>query len=314
MKTIFALTSVALGAAAFASTADDKPCSSTCGSSPRAALASNVSGKDIITTAVENGNFKTLAAALTAAELIKPLQGEGPFTVFAPTDDAFAKIPEKTLASLLEKENRDTLTSILTYHVVSGDVRAKQVVKLSNATTLNGQRVDIRVEEGTVFVDGAKVVMTDIECSNGVIHVIDTVVMPQTESIVGVAAGAKTFNTLIAAAKAAGLAETLDTKGPFTVFAPTDEAFRKLPAGTVENLLKPENKAQLAAILKHHVVSGRVYADQAAKLDKAPTLNGTELPVAITKESARIGNANIVSTDIEAANGVIHVIDTVLLP
>ncbi|MEM1448708.1 MAG: fasciclin domain-containing protein [Planctomycetota bacterium] len=85
-------------------------------------------------------------------------------------------------------------------------------------------------------------------------------------------------------------------------------------AGTVETLLKPENKDQLAAILKHHVVSGRVYADMAAKLDKAPTLNGTELPIAITKESARIGNANIVSTDIEANNGVIHVIDTVLLP
>ena len=133
-------------------------------------------------------------------------------------------------------------------------------------------------------------------------------------SITEIAVNDERFSTLVAAVTAAGLADTLAGPGPFTVYAPVNDAFAALPAGTVETLLKPENKDPLAAILKHHVVSGRVYADMAAKLDKAPTLNGTELPIAITKESARIGNANIVSTDIEANNGVIHVIDTVLLP
>ena len=108
--------------------------------------------------------------------------------------------------------------------------------------------------------------------------------------------------------------DALTKGGPFTVFAPTDEAFAKLPEGTVATLLKPENKARLAAILKHHIVSGRVYADQAAKLDKAPTIGGTELAVAINKDGAKIGNANIVATDIEASNGVIHVVDAVILP
>ena len=121
-------------------------------------------------------------------------------------------------------------------------------------------------------------IATDIECSNGVIHVIDSVILQgPSRPRSWAAAGAKTFGTLIAAAKAAGLAGVLDTKGPFTVFALTDEAFAALPAGTVENLLKAENKDQLVAILKHHVVEGRVYADQAAKLESAKT-GGTTLP------------------------------------
>jgi uncharacterized surface protein with fasciclin (FAS1) repeats len=316
MKVTFALTGFALAAAAFASNGnDDTPCPSSCSAKPKASLAANAVD-DIVTTAVKAGSFETLATALKTAELIEALQGEGPFTVFAPTDAAFAKLPEGTVASLLEEKNRDLLTGILTYHVVAGDVRAKQIVKekLTSATTLNGQRLDIALVEGAVTIDGATVVTSDIVCSNGVIHVIDAVVLPESKNLAEVATGAKSFGTLLAAAKAAGLVDALTKGGPFTVFAPTDEAFAKLPEGTVATLLKPENKARLAAILKHHIVSGRVYADQAAKLDKAPTIGGTELEVAITKDSARIGGANIVATDIEASNGVIHVIDAVLLP
>ena len=316
MKLTFAITGFALAAAAFASTgSDDAPCSSTCSSKAKAALTAN-SVDDIVTTAVKAGSFKTLATALQTAELIEALQGEGPFTVFAPTDAAFAQLPKGTVESLLEEKNRDTLTGILTYHVVAGDVRSKQIVKekLTSATTLNGQRLDIALDEGAVTIDGATVVTADIVCSNGVIHVIDAVMLPESKNLAEVATGAKSFGTLLAAAKAAGLVDALTKGGPFTVFAPTDDAFAKLPAGTVESLLKPENKGKLASILKHHIVSGRVYADQAAKLDKAPTIGGTELAVAISKDSAKIGGANIVATDIEASNGVIHVIDAVLLP
>ena len=133
--------------------------------------------KDIVDTAVAAGSFTTLAAALDAAGLIETLKGEGPFTVFAPTDEAFAKLPEGTVESLLE--DIPTLTQILTYHVVSGKVDASQVVNLDNAKTVNGESLTIAVDGGTVMVDGAKVVTTDIMASNGIIHVIDSVVLPE---------------------------------------------------------------------------------------------------------------------------------------
>lgn len=320
MKSILAITSIALGAAAFATTPavqtiDGDQCGSTCGAKPaRAALVSNVADKTIVETAVENGSFSTLASLLGSAELVDALSGEGPFTVFAPTDDAFAKLPKETVEMVTKPENKALLQEILKYHVVAGSVDAAAAMKLTSATTLNGQRAGISIEEGAVMIGGAKVTVTDITCSNGVIHVIDTVMMPETRNVVEVAAEAKTFSTLIAAAKAAGLVEALTAGGPITVFAPTDEAFAALPEGTVAELLKPENKDRLAAVLKYHVVAGRVFADQAAKLTTAPTLNGKELAIAITERSAKVGEANITATDIQAANGVIHVIDAVMIP
>ena len=137
------------------------------------------SKKDIVDTAVAAGDFKTLAAALQAAGLVETLKGAGPFTVFAPTDEAFAKLPAGTVEDLLKPENKEKLVSILTYHVVAGDVMAKDVVKLSEAKTVNGKEVKIKVQGGKVMLDGATVTKTDIQCSNGVIHVIDSVLLPQ---------------------------------------------------------------------------------------------------------------------------------------
>jgi len=134
--------------------------------------------KDIVDTAVAAGSFKTLAAALTAGDLIQTLKGKGPFTVFAPTDEAFAKLPAATLADLLKPENKAKLVAILTYHVVPGKVMASQVTGLKSAKTVNGQSVTIAVKDGRVMIDNAHVVKTDIATSNGVIHVIDTVLLP----------------------------------------------------------------------------------------------------------------------------------------
>lgn len=188
-----------------------------------AVLATNsmvkAADKDIVDTAVEAGSFKTLAAALRAADLVDTLKGSGPFTVFAPTDEAFAKLPAGTVESLLKPENKDQLTAVLAYHVVSGQIAAKQVVELKGAKTLNGQRVDIAVADGTVSVDKANVMKADILCSNGIIHVIDNVILPASDNIVVTADKAGAFKTLLAAAKAAELAEALSGKGPFTVFA-----------------------------------------------------------------------------------------------
>ena len=140
--------------------------------------AKEAKSKDIVETAVAAGQFNTLAAALEAADLVDTLKGDGPFTVFAPTDAAFAKLPEGTVESLLKPENRDQLIAILTYHVVPGKVKAADVVKLSEATTVNGQDVAITVADSGVQVDNANVIKTDIGASNGVIHVIDTVIIP----------------------------------------------------------------------------------------------------------------------------------------
>ena len=136
-------------------------------------------GKDIVDTAVAAGNFKTLATALTAADLVETLKGKGPFTVFAPTDEAFAKLPKGTVEDLLKPENKKKLAGILTYHVVAGKVMAADVVKLTEATTVQGSKVSIKVTDGKVKVDAANVVKTDIGCSNGVIHVIDAVILPK---------------------------------------------------------------------------------------------------------------------------------------
>ena len=134
--------------------------------------------KDIVDTAVAAGSFKTLATALQAAGLVDTLKGKGPFTVFAPTDEAFSKLPAGTIESLLKPENKEKLKAILLYHVVSGDVTAAQVVKLSSAKTINGQNLKLAVKDGTVMVNDATVVKTDVLASNGVIHVIDTVLLP----------------------------------------------------------------------------------------------------------------------------------------
>jgi len=143
------------------------------------ASAGSMGKKDIVDTAVAAGDFKTLAAALKAAGLVDTLKGPGPFTVFAPTDEAFAKLPAGTVDDLLKPENHEQLVKILTYHVVPGDVMAKDVVKLHEAKTVNGKDVKIMVEGGKVMVDNANVIKTDIKCSNGVIHVIDSVILPQ---------------------------------------------------------------------------------------------------------------------------------------
>lgn len=267
--------------------------------------------KDIVATAVEAGSFKTLVAAVKAAGLVETLQGEGPFTVFAPTDDAFAALPAGTVEGLLK--DKAALAKILTYHVVPGKVAAKDVVKLNWAETALGQSVRIRADGGNVMIDGAKVVKADIETSNGLIHVIDQVILPR-KDIVDTAVEAGSFKTLVTAVKAAGLVKTLKSKGPFTVFAPADAAFAKLPEGTIPSLLK--NKTQLAAVLTYHVIPGRVLSsDLAIGTINVKTVEGSMLKVEKKRDgSVHIDGARVTTADVITGNGIIHVIDTVVLP
>lgn len=272
----------------------------------------------IVDVASEAGSFSTLLAAAQAAGLVETLQSDGPFTVFAPTDDAFAALPEGTVEALLA--DPVALTEILLYHVVSGKVLASDVVGLSSATTVQGSDVAITVAGNAVKLNESNVTATDIEASNGVIHVIDAVLLPPSDdmaddemgTIVDVASAAGTFETLLAAAQAAGLAETLQSEGPFTVFAPTDDAFAALPEGTVESLLADPDA--LADILLYHVVSGKVFAADVVGLTSATTVQGADVAITVEGDSVKVNDANVVATDIEASNGVIHVIDAVILP
>lgn len=295
----------------------------SCGCSATKACDSAESAKlvDIVHTAQHSGKFSTLITALKAADLVEALEGPGPFTVFAPTDKAFAALPAGTVESLLKPENKEKLQAILKYHVVAGKVLSGQLVKSSNAKTLHGNNVKL-----ALMVNNANVTKADIKASNGVIHVVDRVILPGTakpikghknteaptsadKNIVQTAVSAGQFKTLVTAIQAAGLEEALNGKGPFTVFAPTDAAFAKLPAGTVESLVRPENRAKLQAILKYHVIPGQVRSNDILAVHTVKTLNGQSI-----YPSIRVDNAAIQAKNIYCRNGIIHVIDSVILP
>ena len=266
--------------------------------------------QDIVEVAVANGSFTTLAAALEAAGLVETLQGEGPFTVFAPTDEAFAKLPAGTVEALLA--DIPALTDILLYHVVPGEYVAADVVEMTSAETALGPYVKIAVDGDKVMVNDAQVVITDVQASNGVIHVIDTVLLPPDKDIVETAVADGRFTTLAAALEAAGLVETLQGEGPFTVFAPTDDAFAKLPAGTVEGLLA--DIPALTDILLYHVAAENLSADKVLEMKSIPTVQGKNIEISQDMDKVMANEAQIIITDIFTSNGTIHVIDAVLLP
>jgi len=283
----------------------------------RGSKASNCVQKteaDIVDVAIASGKFKTLVAAVKAAGLVDVLKAKGPLTVFAPSDEAFDKLPKGTVESLLKPENKHKLISILTYHVVPARLPAAEVVKSTGVLTAQGQRLKFKCSGDAAMVDNATIVTTDIEAKNGVVHVIDAVLLPSESNAVEVTSSAGKFKTLLAAAKAAGLAETLSSGGPFTIFAPTDEACSRLPEGTVENLLKPENIEQLAAILKLHVVAGRLDSTAVVNARKAKSLGGEKLKFRSTDNGVTVNDAKVLATDINASNAIIHVIDSVILP
>ncbi|GIK72756.1 MAG: hypothetical protein BroJett021_17440 [Chloroflexota bacterium] len=277
----------------------------------------------IVDIAVGAGNFTTLVAAVSAAGLVETLQGEGPFTVFAPTDEAFAALPEGAIEALLA-DPEGALTQILLYHVVAGKVMSTDLSDGMMVDTVQGSPITISIADGVVKVNDAQVIVADIEASNGVIHVIDAVILPPSDeeeaagaespgSIAEVAAAAGGFSTLLTAVSEAGLVEALSGEGPFTVFAPTDEAFAALPEGTIESLLADPQGA-LTDILLYHVVSGKVMSSDLSDGMTAATLQGAPITITIADGVVKVNDATVIAPDIEASNGVIHVIDAVILP
>ncbi len=307
------------------------------------------------TAASNNPQLTTLVAAVKAAGLVDTLNGPGPFTIFAPANSAFAKLPAGTVETLVKPENIPTLSSILTYHVIGGKkLSSGDLTKMSSLTTVNGESLTIAVKNKKITVNGTtNVVLADVQVANGTVFIIDSVLMPAKPApakpvasatpvaseadaaSVGVPATGKgslvgmaqdpaataasnnpALSTLVAAVKAAGLVDTLNGPGPFTIFAPINSAFDKLPAGTVETLVKPENKDKLTSILTYHVIAGKKLSS--ADLAKSPTLvtiNGKELKVSVSGKTVTInGTVKSVLADVQVANGTVFLIDSVLLP
>lgn len=243
-------------------------------------------------------------------------------TVFAPSNEAFDKLPDGTVENLLQPENIEQLKEILLYHVVPANA-ASSGLSSGDVETLNGKSVSIDVSDG-VNVNDAKVTQADIIAKNGIIHVIDSVLLPPMDmamssesneecdlgTIVDVAVDNESFETLVTAVTAAELVGTLSGDGPFTVFAPTDDAFAALPEGTVEGLL--EDIPALTSILTYHVVAGKV---ESGDLTNGPvaTVNGADVEINID-DGVKVNDSNVIIADVQACNGVIHVIDSVLLP
>ena len=268
---------------------------------------------DIVDTAIAADGFDTLVAAILAADLAEALKADGPFTVFAPTDAAFAALPDGLLEKLLD--NPDILAKVLLYHVLDGEVLAADAIALAgqSAPTLGGQMIDISLDEGDVYVNDAQVIATDILCTNGVIHAIDTVLVPDWD-IVDTAILNDDFNTLVTALVTANLVDALRADGPFTVFAPTDAAFAALPDGLLASLL--DDPSALANVLLYHVLSGEVMAADVLGLDGASvtTLSGDNITIKIEDGNVYINDAMVIVTDIATTNGVIHVLDAVIVP
>lgn len=312
LLSLFAVAAAVLLVAAPGTSVANEGMGSSCGGCPASKAApASTSAKDIVDTAVSAGSFETLVAAVKAAGLVDTLKGPGPFTVFAPSDEAFAKLPPGTVESLLG--DKPALRSVLTYHVVAGKVPASAAMKLDWAASVQGQSIRVTTRDGSVFVDGARVVAADVPASNGVIHVIDRVILPR-KDIVATAVEAGSFGTLVTAVKAAGLVETLRGEGPFTVFAPHDAAFARLPAGTLAGLL--EDRAGLTSVLTYHVVPGRILSsDLSVGTVEVKTVEGRSVLVTKTKDGrVMVNGAAVASADVLAGNGVIHVIDGVILP
>jgi len=271
---------------------------------------------NIVQLAAGTPDLSKLVVALTKGDLVGALSAPGSFTVFAPTDDAFDKLTSPTLAALLLPANKATLVQFLKYHVVSGSSTLSTALSdgANTLTTLHGAEVVVTKAGGAVTIGDAKVTVPDHLTANGVVHIIDTVLMP---NIVQLAAGTPDLSKLVVALTKGDLVGALSAPGSFTVFAPTNAAFDKLTSPTVAELLLPASKATLVKILKYHVISGSSTSagDLSEGATELTTLQGSKVTVTKAAGGAvTIGDVKVTMPDQVALNGMVHIIDTVLMP
>ncbi len=265
--------------------------------------------------AMADNSFTTLVDAVIATDLVDVVQGEDPVTIFAPTNDAFAALPEGLLESLTEDQLRD----ILTYHVVPGRVTANEVVSMDAGTSVLGEDFTITVDGDTVMINDATIVAADIEGSNGIIHVIDKVLIPPSyadaamgamDTVGDIAMADDSFTILVDAVIATDLVDVVQGDDPVTILAPTNAAFEALPEGLLESLTED----QLREILTYHVIAGRVPSDAVAGMASGTSVLGETFEITVDGDTIMVNDATVITADIEGSNGIIHVIDKVLIP
>jgi len=256
---------------------------------------------------------EVLTTVLQLTGLDDALRGDGPFTVFAPTDAAFAAIPQEVIDELLSNPE-GVLTQILLYHVVGATALSTDLADGQTIVTLQGQEVVVTINDDGVFINNAQVILADLEADNGVVHVIDAVLLPApTTTVMDIIAGSDVHEVLTTVLQLTGLDEALRGEGPFTVFAPTDEAFAALPAEVVEELLaNPEG--ELTRILLYHVAGVAALSTDLTDGQTIVTLQGQEVVVTINDDGVFINEAQVILADLVADNGVVHVINAILLP
>ena len=274
----------------------------------------------VVDIVVDSPDHTTLEAAVIAAELADDLTGTGPFTVFAPTDAAFAALPAGAVDALLADPTGD-LANILLYHALGAQVMSTDLVAEQTVTMLNGDDATVTVMDGTVMINGVATVITaDVTADNGVVHVIDAILLPPSDgggddpTVADVIAGSADHFVLAAVLDSTGLDETLAGEGPFTVFAPTDAAFDALDPFFLLDVLQDNDL--LASILTYHVAGGTVLSGELSDGQMITTVNGADVTISIDADGVVMvnGTATVVVADIEASNGVVHVIDAVLTP
>ena len=273
-------------------------------------------------TAIANGNFKILVKALQVTDLVNTLQSSGPFTFFAPTDAAFAKLSPGFIDELLKPENKLVLTRILAYYVVSGNLTTTAIKALHppiQATNIVGQSFLVTNDGSHLKVNNATVIIADVFATNGVIHAIDTVLLSPTDlkNIFITISENGNFRFLAECVLATGLSQTLQTGGPFTLFAPTEIAFAKLTPEILIYLLSPQNRDFLVRILLYHLIPSNLTAAAIKALNppvEIKTLNDHSLSVTENGNELLVNGARVLITDVFATNGIIHGIDTLLIP
>jgi transforming growth factor-beta-induced protein len=274
-----------------------------------------VSEMSIAEYASSDSNFSILVAALVKADLAGVLSGSGNFTVFAPTNDAFNALFSELGISGIDDLSKETLTPILKYHVLGTEAKSSMISSgyYNTLSPAQGSYISLKVDvsSGVKLNKTANVTMADVDVNNGVIHVIDKVLLPPT--VVGQALNNDSFSILVQAVVKANLVDALNGNGPFTIFAPTNAAFEALFSTLGISGIAELTAEQLTPILTYHVVSGNVLSTQLSE-GAVPTLNGESLSVSLSPAPEINGTAKIVATDVQASNGVIHVIDNVLLP
>jgi uncharacterized surface protein with fasciclin (FAS1) repeats len=273
------------------------------------------SGSSIPGIAGKTAELSTLVDALKAADLVTTLEGKGPFTVFAPTNDAFEALPYKGAELTYLLNNKDKLTEVLEYHVTSGNITSGDLKNGEMIKMLMGGDVTVKINGTTVMINDAMVTTPNVIASNGVVHIIDKVLIPENFTAPNIPALAADANlsTLVTALQKAELV-TAVSDGPLTVFAPTNAAFAALPTGLLDKLLEPANLQALQQVLKYHVVSGEVVSSALKNGEKVPTLEGSNLNITISGSEVDVNKAKVIKADQFAVNGVVHVIDAVLVP